>query len=124
MQIKHIILIIFFCTPINSNGEITFRSGNNTITAQRKDIIDAAVGHSIITNQYIVHIEFTPAFGQNLFLFSIKNMGKQLMITTYGIQIGQQKKIKYNYTDRVKIVDVKKEEAYLLIKNIKEPKQQ
>ncbi|NYZ70316.1 hypothetical protein H0A36_31115, partial [Endozoicomonas sp. SM1973] len=67
----------------------------------------------------VVHLELTIEFGEKMFLFTSKNLGKPLTIIAFGIQVGKPEKIKSSHTSRVQITGLTKQEADLLIKNLK-----
>lgn len=118
MQLKFFLFITLLCTPFIASSEIIFQAGTSTITANQTDIIDAALGRSR-AEDYVVHLEFTVEFGKDLFLFTSKNLGKQLTISAFGVQVGKATTLRYSYTDRIQITNLKKKEAELLVDSIK-----
>lgn len=104
---------------VNKNTDITFTSESGSITASNSSITDAVLANTR-GNDYAVHLELTIEFGEELFLFTSKNLGKPLTITAFGVQIGKPEKIKYSYTDRVQISGLSKKEADLLIQHLKQ----
>ncbi|WP_163835990.1 hypothetical protein [Spartinivicinus ruber] len=118
MPLKPLLILISLSLPQSIPADIIFQAGNSSITANRADILDAALGRSR-TEDYVVHLEFTVEFGKNLFLFTSKNLGKPLTIKAFGMQIGKPKDLEYSYTDRIQITNLNKKEAELIVNSIK-----
>lgn len=116
-------LISFFYSPSNTNNEIIFKSESGSITAKKSDIIDTLIGRTR-DEKYAVQIKSTVQFGEEIFLFTSKNLGKSLTITAFGVQVGKPEKIRYSFIDRIQITGLTKKEADLIISGLKETKEE
>ncbi|MDE1465728.1 hypothetical protein [Spartinivicinus poritis] len=123
MLLSRMLFPLCFGLSISLGADVTFQAGNKIITASQNDIIDAAASPDQ-QELYTVHIQFSYDFGQKIFKFTSKQMGKLLIITVAGQPIGKPQKIEFNFTSRAHLTGFKKSEAEFVVNHIKALKQQ